>query len=90
MVWFLAPTVALASQQHDVISEHLPSYPMRLLSGADGVDHWSEQSIWDEVFHGIRVVVSTHQVRVLAELRVLGAEIPYDIGSPRCSWAWLC
>lgn len=90
MVWFLAPTVALASQQHDVLSEHLPSYSMRLLSGADGVDHWSEQSIWDEVFHGIRVVVSTHQVGAHAEICVFGAKFTYDIGSPRCSWARFC
>ena len=61
-VWFLAPTVALASQQHDVISTQLPALHSRFLSGADGVDRWSEQQIWDEILAGIRIVVSTYQV----------------------------
>ncbi len=62
LVWFLAPTVALANQQHDVISTQLPAFQTRFLSGADGVDRWSEQQIWDEVLAGIKIVVSTHQV----------------------------
>ena len=33
-----------------------------MLSGADGVDFWTEQWIWDDVLKGIDIVVSTHQV----------------------------
>lgn len=66
-VWFLAPTVALANQQHDVISTQLPVFQTRFLSGADGVDCWNEQ-IWDEVLAGIKIVVSTHQVRTRSKL----------------------
>lgn len=62
IAWFLVPTVALAAQQHAVLSENIPAFQARLLSGADGVDRWSEQSIWDEVLENIRIVVSTHQV----------------------------
>lgn len=58
----MAPTVALAEQQFKVISSQLPAFQTRFLSGADNVDHWSEQWIWDEVLHKVRIVVSTHQI----------------------------
>lgn len=57
------PTVALAIQQHKAISTQIPNFQARVLSGADNVDLWTEQWIWDEVLDGIRIVVSTHQVR---------------------------
>lgn len=57
------PTVALAIQQHKVLSENIPDVQARMLSGADGVDHWGKQSMWDDVLKNIRIVVSTHQVR---------------------------
>lgn len=62
LVWFLAPTVPLVSQQRHVLAENLPAYQTRSLCGADGVDHWSTKSIWDEVLSNIRIVVSTHKV----------------------------
>ncbi|KAL8801992.1 MAG: hypothetical protein Q9200_006748, partial [Gallowayella weberi] len=62
LVWFLAPNVALADQQAKVIATQIPSVQSRLLIGADGVDHWSEQWIWDGVLKGISIVISTHQV----------------------------
>ncbi|KAL8927172.1 MAG: hypothetical protein Q9172_001496 [Xanthocarpia lactea] len=62
LIWFLAPNVALAEQQAKVITDQIPSVQTRLLRGADGVDHWSEQWIWDEVLENIRIVISTHQV----------------------------
>lgn len=33
-----------------------------MLSGADNVEFWTEQWIWDDVLKGIDIVVSTHQV----------------------------
>ena len=89
-VWFLAPTVALASQQHDVIATQLPAFPTRFLSGADGVDHWSEQQIWDDVLAGIRIVVSTHQVQM--SIQALLPEVLYftnSSGTPGRTDAWL-
>jgi len=62
MVWFLAPTVTLCEQQYEVFKSHLPGYGIQLLSGRDGVDHWSTQGIWDAVLQNIRIVLSTHQV----------------------------
>lgn len=62
LVWFLATTVALAEQQFNVISSQLPAFQIRFLSGADNVDHWSEQWIWDQVLNNVRIVVSTHQI----------------------------
>ncbi|KAI4155799.1 MAG: hypothetical protein LQ340_000751 [Diploschistes diacapsis] len=61
-VFFLCPKVALAEQQHRVVSKQLPAYPTRLLVGKDGCDFWSTQSIWDEVLLNIRIVVCTHDV----------------------------
>jgi RecG-like helicase len=62
LVWFLAPTVALAEQQHHVLRSQLPAFQLRLLLGADKVELWSEKHIWDSVFLNVRIVVSTHQV----------------------------
>lgn len=61
-MWFLAPTVELCIQQHGVLSSALPAYVHRLLTGADNVDHWSEQRIWDAALDQSRIVVSTHAV----------------------------
>ena len=54
--------MALATQQANVIAAQIPSVQTRLLLGSDGVDHWSEQRIWDGILRGIRIVISTHQV----------------------------
>ncbi|RHZ55743.1 putative RNA helicase/RNAse III [Aspergillus thermomutatus] len=62
LVWFLAPTVALCIQQHEVIASNLPAVRTRTLTGLDKVELWTEQSIWDAVLDGYRVVVSTHAV----------------------------
>lgn len=62
LVWFLATTVALAEQQYNVISSQIPAFQTRFLSGADDVDHWSEQWIWDKVLYNVRIVVSTPQI----------------------------
>lgn len=62
IVWFLAPTVALASQQKEAIESHIPPVSIRLLIGEDGVNRWSEQHIWDAALRDMRVVVSTHAV----------------------------
>ena len=37
-------------------------FPSRVLTGNDGCDRWSEQSVWDAVLLNVRIVVSTHQV----------------------------
>ncbi|KAL8774370.1 MAG: hypothetical protein Q9209_001121 [Squamulea sp. 1 TL-2023] len=62
LIWFLAPHVALADQQAKAIADQIPSVQTRLLRGADGVDHWSEQWIWDEVLKDIKIVISTYQI----------------------------
>ena len=58
----MAPTVALCSQQYEVISSQIPAIGTRLLIGSDNVDRWSEQWIWDAALKDIRIVVSTHAV----------------------------
>ncbi|KAI9820606.1 MAG: Dicer-like protein 2 [Pycnora praestabilis] len=62
LVWFLAPSVALCQQQYAVIVSQLPAFQSRFLSGADNVEFWSEQWMWDAILQNVRVVVSTHQI----------------------------
>ncbi|KAF2190815.1 P-loop containing nucleoside triphosphate hydrolase protein [Zopfia rhizophila CBS 207.26] len=62
LVWFLAPTVPLCEQQYRVFKSHLPAFGIRVLSGRDNVDHWTDQTVWDAVLKNIRIVLSTHQV----------------------------
>ncbi|KAJ5771064.1 uncharacterized protein N7511_003115 [Penicillium nucicola] len=61
-IWFLVPTVALALQQHEVISRQLVSVKTKVLTGLDNVELWTEQMIWDEVLKEARVVVATHAI----------------------------
>ncbi|KAL8366055.1 hypothetical protein RB595_004708 [Gaeumannomyces hyphopodioides] len=61
-IWFLAPTVTLCIQQFEVLRSQLPSAGIKILTGDDNVDSWSNQSIWDAVLFGIQVVVCPHQI----------------------------
>lgn len=40
----------------------MPAVSIKILTGDDGVDRWSDQRIWDAALLGIKVVVSTHAV----------------------------
>ncbi|KAI1753705.1 RNase3 domain-containing protein [Xylaria castorea] len=62
IIWFLAPTVALCQQQFRVLKSQLGAAQIKLLSGADGVDTWSDTRIWDDYLKDVRVVVSTYQI----------------------------
>lgn len=62
LIWFLAPTVALCFQQHEVLKTQIPNVQICLLTGLDNVDRWTEQSVWDKALQDIRIVVSTHAV----------------------------
>ncbi|EAW13550.1 putative RNA helicase/RNAse III [Aspergillus clavatus NRRL 1] len=62
IIWFLAPTVALCTQQHKVIASNLPAVQTRTLTGLDKVELWTEQAIWDAILKDVRVVVSTYAV----------------------------
>lgn len=62
LIWFLAPTVALCLQQHEVITEEIPSAKTKVLTGLDNVDRWTDQTIWDKVLKDVHVVVSTYAV----------------------------
>ncbi len=62
MVWFLATTVSLCSQQFEVITTQIPAVKAKFLCGEDDVDSWSEKKIWDAVLRNVRIVVSTPQI----------------------------
>lgn len=62
IIWFLAPTVALGEQQARVLRSQIPAVQIKFLSGADGVDTWSDTRTWNDYLRNVRVVVSTYQV----------------------------
>ena len=62
LVWFLAPTVALCHQHYKSITTNLPAYQTRLLTSEDGVDRWTDQTVWDGVLKDMKIVVSTYGV----------------------------
>ena len=62
LIWFLAPTVSLCSQQFEYIESQISAVQVKFLSGADGVDRWTDQSLWDGVLSNVKIVVSTYQI----------------------------
>jgi ERCC4-related helicase/dsRNA-specific ribonuclease len=62
LVWFLAPTVALCHQHYKTITRNLPAYQTRLLTSEDGVDRWTDQTVWDGVLKDMKIVISTYGV----------------------------
>ncbi|KIW14028.1 hypothetical protein PV08_06809 [Exophiala spinifera] len=62
LVWFTAPSVVLAYQQHLFLSKQLPAFKFRLITGMDNAEHWKTEDIWNKVLFKIDVVVSTPQI----------------------------
>ncbi|KAM0719702.1 hypothetical protein Q7P37_003834 [Cladosporium fusiforme] len=62
LIWFMTPSRPLSKQQFEVLQEHLPAYHIRSLTGADGVDKWTDQRLWDAFLAGVDVVVGTPAV----------------------------
>ncbi|PHH72273.1 hypothetical protein CDD80_4653 [Ophiocordyceps camponoti-rufipedis] len=61
IIWFLAPTVSLCEQQYQVISNQIVSVRVKLLTGNDNVETWSE-STWEAALDGTRIIITTYQV----------------------------
>ncbi|RVX68028.1 hypothetical protein B0A52_08439 [Exophiala mesophila] len=61
LVWFTAPSVVLAIQQHSFLSQQLPAFNFRLVTGQDNADYW-DQSTWDRALLNINTVISTPQI----------------------------
>ncbi|KAJ2993851.1 hypothetical protein NUW58_g1717 [Xylaria curta] len=62
IIWFLAPTVALCQQQFRVLKPQIGAAQIKLLTGADNIDTWSNNRIWDDYLKNVGVVVSPYQV----------------------------
>ncbi|KAK1826302.1 Rgp1-domain-containing protein [Podospora conica] len=62
LVWFLAPTVPLATQQHNVLKLQNPGVICRLITGADNVEAWSNTIVWGRILQNVKIVVSTYQI----------------------------
>jgi ERCC4-related helicase len=61
-IWFLAPTVTLCIQQHEVLRRNIPSVSIRLIIGSDNVQRWTTQAVWDDLLGSHRIIVSTHAI----------------------------
>ena len=44
------------------MNSELSAYGVRLLTGADGVEKWTDQRLWDAVLTNVKVVVATPAV----------------------------
>lgn len=62
LIWFLAPTLPLCSQQFDYIKSQISAVQVKCLKGEDGVDHWTHKRHWDMVLKNVKIVVSTFQI----------------------------
>ena len=54
--------MVLCTQHAQTFPQRLPAYQVRLLTGSDGVDRWSDQKTWNAALHNIRIVISTYSV----------------------------
>jgi ERCC4-related helicase len=62
LIWFLAPTVSLCTQQFGCLESQISSVQIKCLKGDDGVDRWTSQNDWDAVLKNVRIVVSTFAI----------------------------
>jgi dsRNA-specific ribonuclease/ERCC4-related helicase len=58
----MAPNKALSEQQYHIIKQYLPAYHVRALTGADNVDKWTTEELWNSFLTGVHVVVGTPAV----------------------------
>lgn len=58
----MAPTVSLCEQQYEVIKSQISAVDVKILSGADGVDRWTEKFMWDAVLLNVKIMISTYQI----------------------------
>lgn len=61
IIWFLAPTVPLCTQQFEVLRAQIPWAQGKVITGADSVDSWSA-STWDTALVNVKIAITTPQV----------------------------
>ncbi|PSR90511.1 ATP-dependent helicase DCL-2 [Coniella lustricola] len=61
VIWFLAPTVELCSQQYRVVMAQIPSVQAKLITGSERVDVWSS-STWSTALINVKIIITTPQV----------------------------
>ncbi|KAL6882375.1 hypothetical protein HDV57DRAFT_509507 [Trichoderma longibrachiatum] len=61
IIWFIAPTVSLCTQQRDVLKLQIPAVPMMMLAGNSNIETWGPD-IWTTLLQTARLVISTPQV----------------------------
>jgi hypothetical protein len=54
--------VSLCAQQLDALRSQIPAVQMKLLSGDDDIESWSNEQVWAAVLSNVRIVVSTYQI----------------------------
>ena len=59
--WFIAPTVALAEQQCEVIKSAIP-VSVGFVSGASEPNQWKDAQLWRKILAQHRIMVTTPQV----------------------------
>ncbi|KAJ9603105.1 Dicer-like protein 2 [Cladophialophora chaetospira] len=59
LVWFTAPSVVLTYQQYRFLSQQLPAYQFKIITGMDNAEYWNSLDVWQDALHNVNVVVST-------------------------------
>ncbi|KAI0789681.1 hypothetical protein C8Q75DRAFT_764525 [Abortiporus biennis] len=59
--WFLAPTVALIEQQHNVIQSAVP-VSVGLITGSSEPDQWKDSKLWRKLLEKNKIMVTTPQI----------------------------
>ncbi|RYO98771.1 hypothetical protein DL763_002032 [Monosporascus cannonballus] len=72
LIWFLTPTVALCAQQFEVLKAQIPSVQIKLLSGGDNYDAWSEPRIWEDFLRNIMARYRSYKAAGLPVPAILG------------------
>ncbi|EXJ77012.1 hypothetical protein A1O3_10169 [Capronia epimyces CBS 606.96] len=65
-VWFTAPSVVLAYQQYSFLSQQLPAFQFRLITGMDNAEFWDTQEVWDKALYNVHAVVCTPAILLQA------------------------
>ncbi|KAK8094548.1 RNase3 domain-containing protein [Apiospora hydei] len=80
VIWFLAPTITLCQQQYETIKSQIPSAQVRVLTGNDNVDAWSDPSIWNTFLQNVNVNAGARLMARYRDYKTSGRPVPFVLG----------
>ncbi|KAK8039234.1 RNase3 domain-containing protein [Apiospora rasikravindrae] len=80
VIWFLAPTITLCQQQYETIKSQIPSAQVKVLTGNDNVDAWSDPSIWNAFLQNVNVNAGARLMARYRDHKTSGRPVPFVLG----------